>query len=429
MSKNSINSFLFFLVISIHIISSSKYPIYNNISNSEFDNIKTILIKSKEKYLDFILKSNYIISLTEYSIKEKEPKIISVFDKISSYKILKDWNFLRIQCYEMNDLCDLLSKNITNKTLPSIKIYIKSQEIKTSKIIVDFDISDFLELLLKLSTNPIVEIKNNNINDFYEKYGKFSPLVYYNEKNTEFISCINLLAKKKYFKNFYFGVYSMNITELETKKERIVFDNDNMPIRMTWERDCDDVAQFLGQNIYPLLSKIDNELINNLIIDQKILVTLVGFTSTNEKIINFINNEFKKLAYTYRDLVFGYYFYNELEENNYIMNKTKFKFISQDINGMKIVLYNFLEDLHYIYPIVYKINSTNADYIFNRMNNIILNYPNLPFSCGSFLEDMLRKTGIYNFFNDKNKMIALCSTIIIIILGLLYLCIFGKCKF
>ena len=288
MSTNLINLYLLLLLLYNNIISSYKYPVNANIENSEFGNIKTLLIKSEEQYLDIILKSNYVISLTEYTIFEKEPKIISVFDKLSSYKILKEWNFLRIQCYEVNDLCNLLSQNVTNKTIPSIKIYVKSQEIKTSKIIVDFNTSDFLEYLLKLSSNPIIEIKNNNINVFYENYGKFSPLVYYNQKNTEFISCINLLAKKKYFKNFYFGTNGINISDTDIKKEKIIFDFDNMPISMAWERDCDDIDKFLDQNKYPLLSKIDKKLINNLMVDQKILVLLVGFTSTNDKIINFI---------------------------------------------------------------------------------------------------------------------------------------------
>ena len=134
MFKSSLNLYLFFLLICFQIIYAKKYPIYNNISNSEIGSIKTILIKSKENYLDYVLQRNYVISLTEFSIYEKEPKIISLFDKLSSYKILKDWNFLRIQCYEKDPLCDLLSIDITNKKIPPIKIYVKSQEIKTSKI-------------------------------------------------------------------------------------------------------------------------------------------------------------------------------------------------------------------------------------------------------------------------------------------------------
>jgi hypothetical protein len=189
-----VNYNAFILLINIYIVATLRYPINKNISNSEIGNIKTILIKSKESFLNYILNQKYIISLTEFSIKENESKIISIFNKLSSYKILKDWNFLHIQCYEQNDLCNLLSINITNKLLPSIKIYIKSQEIKTSNIMLNFDISDFLEFLLKLSSNSIIEIKNNDINSFYEKYNTYSPIVYYDEKNTEFISCINLLA-------------------------------------------------------------------------------------------------------------------------------------------------------------------------------------------------------------------------------------------
>ena len=191
-----VNYNAFILLINIYIVATLRYPINKNISNSEIGNIKTILIKSKESYLNYILNQKYVISLTEFSIKENESKIISIFNKLSSYKILKDWNFLQIQCYEQNDLCNLLSINITNKLLPSIKIYIKSQEIKTSNIMLNFDISDFLEFLLKLSSNSIIEIKNNDINSFYEKYNTYSPIVYYDEKNSEFISCINLLAKK-----------------------------------------------------------------------------------------------------------------------------------------------------------------------------------------------------------------------------------------
>ena len=434
MSKRLINVYLLYIFINLNIISSKKYPIYSNIINSEHGNIKTILIKSKEQYLDFILKQNYVISLTEYTIYEKEPNIITIFDKLSSFKILKDWNFLKVQCYEKNPLCDLLSINITDKFFPSIKIYVKSQEIKTSSIMLDFNVSDFSEFLMKLSSNPIIEIKNNDINNFYINFGKFSPLVFYNKKNTEFISCINLLAKKKYFKFFYFGIISINDTNntdiKEDIKERIIFDNDDMPVSKTWEGDCDEIDKFLGRNIYPLIIRVDKELIHNLILDQKTLVILMGYISNNEKIDKFINNEYKKLAYIYRDLdlVFGFDFYNELEENNYIKNKTKFKFVSKDINGIKILFYQFVDESYYIYPIVYKINSTNSDLIYNRINNIISRYPNLPFSSGSLFIDSIKRMGIYSFINDKKKMVTLGITFMLIILGIIFLCIFGVYK-
>ena len=423
-----VNYNAFILLINIYIVATLRYPINKNISNSEIGNIKTILIKSKESYLNYILNQKYVISLTEFSIKENESKIISIFNKLSSYKILKDWNFLQIQCYEQNDLCNLLSINITNKLLPSIKIYIKSQEIKTSNIMLNFDISDFLEFLLKLSSNSIIEIKNNDINSFYEKYNTYSPIVYYDEKNSEFISCINLLAKKQYYPYYYFGTISINTNLKSKKKEKILFDNDKMPISLTWEGDCDDVDNFLGNNKFPLMSKVDKELIHQLIVNPKILVVLIGYISNNDAINKFINNEFKNMAYMHRDLIFAYDFYNEFKEDNFFVNKTKFKFISKDHNNMKVLFYDFLNELYYIHPIVYKINATNTDFIYSRINNLMNLYQKLPFTCGSVYLDIAKKYGIFKFFTDKNKMIALASTFAIIVLGFLYLCFYGKSR-
>ena len=428
MSKNLIIFNLFIFLFKLCLITSFKYPIFNNITNSETENIRAILIKSQEQYLNYIIKEKYVIALTEYSIYEKEPKIISIFNKLSSYKLLKDWVFLHIQCYQSNDLCNLLSANITNKTFPSIKIYIKSQEIKTSDIIYYFDINDFFQMLLRLSNNPIVEIKNNDINNFYEKYSKYSPIIYYNKQKSEFISCINLLARKKYFPDFYFGVIPMNNLEVETKKEKIIFDNYGMPISMTWEGDCDDIDIFLGKNTYPLISKIDNQLINQLSLDKKILFVLYGYSSNSDKINKFINNEFKKLAYVYRDLVFAFDFYNENNDTKFLIDKTGFRFNARKKSTIKVMFYNFADELYYIYPIVYILNNTNTDLVYNRINHILERTSTLPFTCGNLFIDIMRKTRIYKFFKDTNKMTTLGFTAVIIILGFLYLCICGKRK-
>ena len=42
-----------------------------------------------------------------------------------------------------------------------------------------------------------------------------------------------MLAKKKYFKYYYFG--KIPIKMAKEKTEKIIFDNDNLPISMTWE--------------------------------------------------------------------------------------------------------------------------------------------------------------------------------------------------
>ena len=268
-----LNLTLLFFLINLHIIISLRYPILNNLIISTSGSIKSILIKSKEQFLDYILNQKYIITLTEFTLYEKEPEIISIFDKVSSYQVLNNWNFLKIKCYEQSELCNILSTNIENKSIPSIKIYIKSHEFKTAQNIMNiFTISELLEFLYKLSSNPIIDIKNNNIIQFYENYTRYSPIIYYDESNTEFISCIKLLSNKKYFSKFFFGIFPLNKIELKTKKEKIVFDNENMPISKTWDGDCDDIDIFLEQNTYPLLDKVNNQLMNNLSIDKKILV-------------------------------------------------------------------------------------------------------------------------------------------------------------
>ena len=83
--RKNINIFIFLILFSI--ISSSKYPLYKNINESETSNIKTILIHTKEQYLNYILNNKYVISLTYFQLYEKEPPIFSIFDKLSSYNI------------------------------------------------------------------------------------------------------------------------------------------------------------------------------------------------------------------------------------------------------------------------------------------------------------------------------------------------------
>ena len=371
-----LNLTLLFFLINLHIIISLRYPILNNLITSTSGSIKSILIKSKEQFLDYILNQKYIITLTEFTLYEKEPEIISIFDKVSSYQVLNNWNFLKIKCYEQSELCNILSTNIENKSIPSIKIYIKSQEFKTAQNIMNiFTISELLEFLYKLSSNPIIDIKNNNIIQFYESYTRYSPIIYYDESNTEFISCIKLLSNKKYFSKFFFGIFPLNKIELKTKKEKIVFDNENMPISKTWDGDCDDIDIFLEQNTYPM----------------------------------------------HRDLVFAYDFNDNLKEDNYIINKSEFKFISNDNNTINILFYDFSNELYYKNPIPYTLNSTNVKSIYDKINILLENINNLSFTSGSFIKDIIIKFKIIQLINDKKKMIALSITFIIIILSFIFL--------
>jgi len=282
--------------MNIYKISSLKYPIYNNIDKSETDKVKSIMINSKDQYINYILNSNYAISIIYFTPFEKFSQIINIFDKASSYKAIDKWVFLKVECSQPNDICQFYENN--DKSVPTLKIYINSVEQKRINLPINFELNQLLELLIKYSTNPIIEINSEDkLKEFYDKYGTFSPKVIYDKEHTEFISCINMLAKKNYLNFFYFGILEK---KKEQKEEKIIFDNDNYPISMTWEGECDDIDMFLSQNIYQLISEVDNSLIAQLNNIPKILIILIGNISKNKKIKLFIDNYYKKISYTYR---------------------------------------------------------------------------------------------------------------------------------
>jgi hypothetical protein len=121
---------IYFLLLIISIKKSFlKYPLYKEIEKSETNQINSIMIKSKEEYLNYILNNNYILSLIYFGSYEDFSFIINKFDKISSYKITNQWKFLKIECQEPNDICEIYENN--DKSIPIIKMYIKSIEQKT----------------------------------------------------------------------------------------------------------------------------------------------------------------------------------------------------------------------------------------------------------------------------------------------------------
>ena len=241
MSVFKLNLIYILILVNYFYVSSLKYPLFKNIEKSEKNTINSIIIKSKEQYFDYILNNDFVMTLIYFNPFEENSEIITKFDQLSSYELINKWTFLKIICEEPNDICQLFEKY--DKSFPIVKIHIKSAEIKTCNILLDFEIPQLLEFLMKYSNNSIIEIKDNNkIKDFYNKYGDFSPLVIYDIQNTEFISCINMLAKKKYYQYFYFGTIPIQI--YKEKKEKIIFFKDNYPISYTWERECDDIDFF-----------------------------------------------------------------------------------------------------------------------------------------------------------------------------------------
>jgi hypothetical protein len=99
-----------------------------------------------------------------------------------------------------------------------------------------------------------------------------------NEEIDDFYQCIKKIANEDFIKNFYFGI-------METKdfKEKIVFDNENFPVTYLWDGICDNAINFLRENKYPLMSKVDKYYLKELEDESRLLITLMTFPQ-NEKI-------------------------------------------------------------------------------------------------------------------------------------------------
>ena len=409
---------IYILIINCFNISLLKYPIYKDIEKSEKGEITSKIIKSKEDYFNYILNNNYVISLINFSSFEKYSEYIKKFDILSSYKILNKWNFLKIICEEPNDLCQLYEKDSRNS--PLIKIYVKYIEIKTMNLLLDFELNQLIEYLLKFSTNPIIDINDNKTNEFYDKYDDYSPLVLYDKDNSEFISCITMLAKKKYYQYFYFGAMPININK--EKIEIIIFNKKHLPLFFTWERECDDLDAFLSQNIYPLINNVDKPLIYQLNLIPKVLVILIGNISKNDKINKFINNNYQKISYNFRNLVFGIIDYSK---DKYFINQYNIN-INND-NNIQIMIYNFYENIYYIHPLLFNIESQNEKEIYQNINDICRDLEYLSFTSGSLFKDLIRKIGIYKIINKLKKNLKGFGVLIsFIILVLVYYFFFNK---
>ena len=407
MSILKIKLIFIILLINYFYISSLKYPLFKDIEKSETNKINSIVIKSKEQYFEYILNNDFVISLIYFTPFAVNSEIILKFDKLSSYKIINKWIFLKIICEEPNNICQLFEN--FDKSFPIVKIHIKSLEIKTFNILLDFEIPQILEFLLKYSNNSIIEIKDkNNIKDFYNKYGDFSPLVIFDSQNTEFISCINMLAKKKYNQYFYFGTIPIQINK--EKNEKIIFYKDKFPISYTWERECDDIDFFLSKNIYPLISKVDKPLIYQLNIIPKILIILFGNISKNNNINSFIINYYQKISYSNRNMVFGYI---DSNEDKSLLNKYNIHIIND--SDIKLMMYNFNDNTYYIHPITYNFKSQKEEEIYKFISDICSDLSLFSFTTGSLLKDLIKKIGLdkINIY-DKIQIITICCSIFII---------------
>ena len=430
MSMNFI--FIFSLIsttISIH------YPIYENIFNSKRGKVKAIDIETYETYLDYIKNHDYVVGYFHSDYCPECEEFLPILDEASTYKILnKKWVFIKIDCARNSNAC--LNNGVDQ--FPNAEIY-RNHEIVDAEL--PTDLVPLLELLYKLSSEPLIEIKSKE--DFYANYTYYSPIVEVdklpikkeklkknkndddedddeesdkpeetdnNEEIDDFYQCIKKIANEDFIKNFYFGI-------METKdfKEKIVFDNENFPVTYLWDGICDNAINFLRENKYPLLSQVDQYFLKELEDESRLLVSLMTFPQ-NEKINYLLNSLYKKLAYENREYIFGYIDYVEDPD---IFNNS-FKIELNNTNEIQLIINDFIDRSHYIHKPVFSLENQTDVEIIDEIKKILLNITNLKFETGSKFQDFINKLGI-NKMNNTQQVILIIVMIIFLVI-LVYFC-------
>ena len=393
-----------FIIIIIFLFSYSnlqKYPKNKNILNFEkTTNINSIDCESLDELYSYINNYDYVIALFHADWCGHCKRFIPKFDEASKYLLVKKFKFLKI-----NSNSKKATEAFNVDRFPTIKIFIKGNELKIEPV---RELIPLLEFLEKLLNNPIINV--NNKEEFIKDYGDFSPFVEYNEKKSEFISCINLLAKNEFLNVFYFGTQKIN-----NKKEKVSFDFNGTNVEYFWDGNCDNIKLFLENNMYPILNEITSNFIKNIQKNPKILV-MFFYNEQNDKQNNFVFKEYKKIAFENRKYVFGYA--DKLKDPQLI---EYFK-INPNSPNINIVIYNFKKDIYYIHPNDFDINSSSAEKCEKDIKNLIENMNKLKFTTGNFLEDLFLKFGIQASSNTIQLYIMLFLLFIIIFSLVIIIC-------
>ena len=424
------------LTLLLSLISSiicRHYPIYENIFTSKLGKVKAIDIESYETYTDYIKNHDYVVAYFHSDYCPECEEFLPILDEASRYKILnKKWVFLKMDCARNSHVC--MNNGIDQ--FPNSEIY-RNHEIVDADL--PNDLVPLLELLYKLSTEPLIEIKTKE--EFFKNYGYYSPIIEVDklpekkekkikkdnedddddesdvpeqtdqsEETDDFYQCIKKAANEDFIKTFYFGV-------MVTKdfKEKIVFDNENYPVTYLWDGICDNAINFLRENKYPLLNKVDKFYLKELEDESRLLITIVTFPQ-NEKINYLIFSLYKKLAFENSKHIFGYVDY--VEDSDLFNNS--FKLELNNTNEIQLIINDFIDRSYYIHKPVFNIeNQTDAE-IIDEMKKIILNITNLKFETGSKFQDFINRLGI-NKMNNTQQVILIIVMIIFLVI-LVYFC-------
>ena len=397
---------IFFSLLLIQIIICSKFPIYEKIEESSQGDEKVVDIKNIDEYNNYIKNFDNVIVLFHIDWCVHCKKFIPIFYKASSYKIVNSkWKFLKMSCSLNKHICDYLKID----KFPTISVY---KQHKLLNIEPTHELVPLLEFLLKVSSDSIIEI--NSKDEFIKNYGSFSPIIEIptGENNENFISCIKKYANNEYMNNFYFGL----LKNSNTKNAKITFDNDGFPISFEWDEYCENVGNFLYENKYPLISKIDTVFLKEMKDDPRIILMLITYPS-NEDVKIFLNNVYKNIALRYRRYVFGYVDYEEEKDIPKYFNVQLFS-----ENELKIVVYDYEKEMHYINSLIFILNERSEKLISQNIEWIAASIPKLELTSGSGMKDFLYKFGLLNM--SPTKQIIVILSILFGFLGLMILLAF-----
>ena len=428
---------IFIFEILFTIILCSRYPVYEKIKESKRGKARTLDVYSYEEYLEYVKKNDNVLSYFYAEFCDECEEFLPILEEASTYKIInKKWKLLKVDCGQSFDVCQNLG---IYENYPMNEIYRKHELVDVE---LPTELIPLLELLYKLCTEPIINFKSKE--DFFKNYGYYAPIVEIekpkeenktiqikvkkedddddddddNQKEdkemqkqveSDFIECVKKIANNEFIKTFYFGM-----TEAKDYKEKIVFDNGNLPITYLWDGICQHAIDFLNENKYPLLYKVDRYYIKELDDDQelRILVALITFPK-NTKINYLIFNKFKKLAFDNRKYLFGYIDYNEERD---LFNES-FKYQLNDTNEIQLIIRNFRDRSYYIHKPVFNIDNQTEREIIHEIKNLVLNMTNLTFITGSRFQDFINFIGFNNMTTTKQViviiiMIAICIGVV-----------------
>jgi len=400
-----------FLISELPFVSLRTFPLMKKeMEYQEITEIKSINIKSYEEYNNYLKNNDYIIALFHANWCGHCKRFKPIFDKASSYSLLnKKWLFLKIDCTSNSYIC----KVINIQFYPTIKIYKEKNLLNKQP---PRELNSLIKFLYKISDNPIIKINSKKI--FFEKYGEYSPLIEYKKDNneSEFINCINKLANNDFLEDYYFGIY-----ESEKNKEKIIFNYDNnnnnlsnsMNIFYEWDGHCTNAFEFLYKNKYPLLNEINQEFLEEMSMDFKILIFVVTFLKN--KIINeFIFSSLKNISFNNRKYLFGYADYIN---DNFV--KKFFNVNLNDTNEMQLIIYDFNRGMYYIHDKIFKFENQNKKTILDEIENLINNMNKLKFSSGSKIRDF------FSFINFEEmspyEQVIVVGIFVLILLVIIYI--------